>query len=233
MTRSAKRTFWSAQDDATLAHLYPDHTAQACAEVIGRSLGSVYAIAKFLGIAKSPAFYESELSGRDLANKGKSTRFSKGHATWNKGMKGIDLGGRSAETRFKKGHLGGQAQHRYVPIGTLRISKDGYLERKVTDDPSIPGGLRWKGVHRLVWIEHNGPIPPGHAVAFKSRRPVHDVDQITIDKLELVSRLQLMRENTRHQYPPELNDLISKRAALRRRINNLEKQREEQDAGRP
>lgn len=231
--KPAKRSMWTAQQDDVLIRLYPDHTAQACADVLGRPLTGVYRRAKVLGLEKSAAFYASEKSGRDLHNKGSANRFSKGHTTWNKGKKGYDPGGRSAETRFKKGSMSGQAQYNYKPIGSLRVSPDGYLERKVTDDPNVVGAQRWKGIHRLVWIEHNGPIPPGFAVAFKSRRPELDEAQITLDKLELVSRVQIMRENTRHQYPPELNELISKRAALKRRINNLEKQREEQDAGCP
>jgi len=64
-----------------------------------------------------------------------------------------------AATQFKKGDRLGAAQHNYVPIGSLRVSKDGYLERKVTDDPSFVPNRRWVSVHRLVWEAAHGPVP--------------------------------------------------------------------------
>jgi hypothetical protein len=51
--------------------------------------------------------------------------------------------------QFKKGCMSGAAQHNYVPTGLERLSKDGYLERKVTDDHPVPA-RRWVGVHRPV-----------------------------------------------------------------------------------
>ena len=69
-------------------------------------------------------------------------------------------------TSFKKGTMAGAAQHNYVPIGTERVSKDGYRERKVTDDPNLVPARRWVGVHRLVWEQENGPIPDGHVIVF-------------------------------------------------------------------
>jgi hypothetical protein len=55
-----------------------------------------------------------------------------------------------------------------------------------------------------MWEEVYGPVPPGHAVAFKD----HDKSHIVLENLELISRNELMRRNTIHNYPPELKQTI-------------------------
>lgn len=94
---------------------------------------------------------------------GRTGRFQAGQKPWNAGMKGFQAGGRSKETQFKKGSMSGAAQHNYKPIGSTRITKDGYIERKVTDDHPVPA-RRWIGEHRLVWEAANGPIPDAHVL---------------------------------------------------------------------
>ncbi|MCS8378253.1 HNH endonuclease, partial [Pseudomonas aeruginosa] len=61
-------------------------------------------------------------------------------------------------TRFKKG----QKPHTWLPVGSTRISADGYLQRKISDTGYPPRD--WKGIHILLWEEHFGPIPTGHCV---------------------------------------------------------------------
>ncbi|WP_370189331.1 HNH endonuclease signature motif containing protein [Qipengyuania sp.] len=68
----------------------------------------------------------------------------------------------SARTQFKKGHRGGKAAELYQPIGTERVSKDGYRERKIHD--GMPFQSRWKEVHRIEWEELHGPVPEGHCL---------------------------------------------------------------------
>jgi hypothetical protein len=84
-------------------------------------------------------------------------------------------------------------------------------------------------VHRLVWEAVNGPMPRGYIVVFKPGMASSDPDMITIDRVELISRAELMRRNTRHSLPPELNALISTKARLTRLINEREKRHELQD----
>ena len=151
------------------------------------------------------------MNNNQLALSGIPTRFKSGHTPWNKGMKGLDIGGHA--TWFKKGHRGGKAMYLYQPIGTERISKDGYLQRKINDD--LPLQRRWRLVHLLVWEAANGPAPPNHAVVFKDGNK----QNIVLDNLELISRAELMRRNSHHQYGPEVSKLVQLRGALTRQIN--------------
>jgi hypothetical protein len=95
--------------------------------------------------------------------------------------------------RFKKGERRGAAHRNYVPIGTERITRDGYIERKVTDDPALVPARRWVPVHRIVWEEAHGPIPEGHALVFLDGDP----QNIALENLRCVHRGVLQRLNHR------------------------------------
>jgi hypothetical protein len=223
---------WGSLQDDLLRDLYADMPTVVLARVLEHSERAVYDRARKLGLRKSAEYLSSAYAGRlgRGCGRGAGTRFAKGITPWNKGRKGWDSGGRSAETRFAKGRPAHEARN-YKPIGSLRISKDGYLERKVTDDPSIYPARRWVAVQRLVWEAAHGPVPAGHAVTFKPGRRTTDEAAITLDALELTSRADLMRRNTLHNLPPEVTQLIQLRGALNRKIRN--RTREEQDAARP
>lgn len=92
---------------------------------------------------------------------GRTGRFEKGQVPANKG-KSMPYHPNSAATRFKKGGRTGRALERYKPIGTERVSKDGYRERKVHD--GLPMQSRWQLVQRIEWEAVNGPVPDGHAL---------------------------------------------------------------------
>lgn len=156
-----------------------------------------------------------------MASRGGGTRFQPGQAAWNKGLH-YQPGGRSEETRFKPGRPASAARN-YRPVGSLRLSRDGCLERKVTDDPSVVPAKRWVGVHRLVWSAAHGPVPDGHAVAFLPGRRTTIEAEITLDALELVTRQELMQRNTYHNYGPEIAKAIQLRGAINRQINKRAK----------
>lgn len=222
------RRFWTESEREEVRRRYPDEVTADIGRDINRSVGGIYDQANKMGLRKSPEFM-SRVHGRVLIRAGAASRFSANHATWNKGIPG-SAGNHpnTKRTQFKPGRRPEEARN-YRPIGTLRICKDGYLERKITDDQSIAPARRWVGVHRLVWEETNGPIPKGHAVVFKPGMASTDVDAITIDAVELISRAELMRRNTRHNLPPELNALISTKARLTRLINERYKDHDLQD----
>lgn len=66
-----------------------------------------------------------------------------------------------APTMFKPGSRHGEADRRYKPIGTVRVT-NGYLKQKVHD--GMPPQSRWRLVHVIRWEAEHGPVPPGMAL---------------------------------------------------------------------
>lgn len=92
---------------------------------------------------------------------GRTGQFNPGDAPANKGKR-MPFNANSAATRFQKGSRTGRANALYKPIGTERITEDGYRERKMHD--GLPMGSRWQLVQRIEWEAVNGPIPDGYAL---------------------------------------------------------------------
>lgn len=88
-------------------------------------------------------------------------RFQCGHAPANKGLKGFRAPG-SEKGWFRKGERRGVATKLYKPIGTERLAKGGYLERKIHD--GMPLQSRWRAVHLINWEAIYGPLPKGAAL---------------------------------------------------------------------
>lgn len=212
---------WTKREIAIIRRDYPRKATKLIAAALRRPLCGVYRAATVLGVKKSAKFLASSESGRltKLTQSGVPYRFKKGTVPANKGLRRPGWArGRMRETQFKKGHRPAD----WVPIGSYTIDSDGYLKRKLYDD-GLPQN-RWAYVHRLVWIEENGPIPLGHAVAFKPGRRTTELAKITPDALDLVSRAELMRRNSYHfNYPKEIGELIQLRGAVQRQINRRER----------
>lgn len=95
---------------------------------------------------------------------GLTGRFEKGHVPANKGIRPSDeVLAKCSITWFKKGH----ANYNHKPIGSERVTVDGYIEIKVAE-PN-----KWKLKHRVVWEEHNGPIPKGKLISFVDGNPLN------------------------------------------------------------
>jgi hypothetical protein len=97
---------------------------------------------------------------------GRTGCFEPGQVPVNKGKPcAPGKGGRhpnAQRTQFAKGGRTGKAAMLYKPIGTERLTKDGYLQRKMHD--GLPMQSRWQLVQRVEWEAVNGPIPAGHAL---------------------------------------------------------------------
>ena len=125
---------------------------------------------------------------------GIDTRFKKGQVPHNKGTHPPTCG-RMAETQFKKGNL----PHNTLPIGTELVRDDGYLWVKLAD-PNV-----WKQKHRLIWGEHNGPIPEGGLVVFRDGDRMNtDISNLALIDKSVNARLNHM--GIRHAGAPELFD---------------------------
>ena len=162
-TKRTKRHLWTARQVDLLRQLYPSTASATIAERMGIATSQVYHKAHTLGLKKSAEFYATRDAGRLNGVRGQQTRFKPGHQTWNKGMKGIDIGGK--DTRFKPG----SRPHTWRPIGTERVSADGYLERKLTDT----GCTRrdYVPVHRIVWRAAGPGIQGWKQAQFRPRQP--------------------------------------------------------------
>jgi hypothetical protein len=212
--RAGKR-LWSATEEALLRSRYPHEPTPVTARALRRTVCATYNRAQLLGIEKSAAYLGSPDACRLRRgdNVGAQFRFKKGDVPANKGLRRPGWSpGRMKETQFKKGARNGVAVRLYKPIGTERISKDGYLERKVNDD--LPLQARWRSVHLIVWEQEHGPLPKGHAVRFKNG----DRTDIRLENLECITRRELMARNSVHNLPKPLVETIQLLGALNRQI---------------
>ncbi len=126
------RETWTAEQELVLLRLYPDMPNEVLAARLNKTLQQICSKAYRLGLKKSPEFSKKIRQDWDSA-----TRFKKGNTPWNCGMKGLPARGRSSETQFKKG----QKPHTWLPVGSTRVSADGYLQRKISDTGYPPPGL--------------------------------------------------------------------------------------------
>lgn len=217
---------WTEVELELLRRNYADSLTADIATALGRQASGVYQMARKLGLEKSAAFIAETARQRTLDpnHGGRKHQFAKGQEAWNRGLKGV-VGVQEAcrATQFKKGRPPEESSN-YRPIGSLRVTRDGILERKVSDDPSIVPARRWVAVARLVWEAANGPIPAGHLVRFKHGMATTEADEITVDRLECVSRAEHMKTHTYHQYGPEIASVVQLRGAISRQINKRTKE---------
>jgi hypothetical protein len=206
--------FWTAFELWYLKERYPHVPTEVIRVSLGRTEKSVYMAAKIHGLKKSPEYLASENSGRisKLLDKGAVHRYKKGQRPPNAGRKqkewmSPEMIERTKATRFKKGTV----PPNHKPVGSERIcSKDGYVLIKVREGI---GGFKLK--HRVVYEQHYGPIPKGYNVEFKDR----DKRNFSPDNLILRTRKENMKQNTYHNYGPEIAKAIQLRGALNRQIN--------------
>ena len=109
-------------------------------------------------------------TNRGLKN-GRTGHFPKGHVPFVAGTKGFLKRNKGS---FPKGHV----PHNHRPVGSERITKDGYIEIKVAE----PNKFDLK--HRVVWREHFGEIPDTHCLRFLD----NDKTNCSIDNLLLIPR---------------------------------------------
>lgn len=109
--------------------------------------------------------------------------FPKGHVPANKGKKmSPEQYEKAAPTMFKKG----QAPVNYRPVGSERISVDGYIEIKV-EDPN-----KWRLKHRVAYEQyHNVTLTANDSIIFL------DGDHLNLEKDNLyrMTRAELVRYN--------------------------------------
>lgn len=168
---------WTDEQIAFIADAYQRMDRQQVTEAVNERFG----------LSLSLNQVRAALKNRKIKS-GRDGRFVPGRQTTRKTP--VPKG--EAPGRFKKGRPAKDALN-YRPIGSTRISKDGYIERKVTDDPTLVPARRWVGEHRLIWEAHNGPVPAGHVVVFLDGDPTN----LSLENLRCVQRGVLAVMNKR------------------------------------
>ena len=213
-----KRKIWTEAENDFMYNNYPDKPSEVIAQELGRSLKSVYAQAKILGVKKSSEFLLSDHSGRltKLNTLGEKFRFRKGMVPKNKGLKQIDymtLEGieRSKHTRFKPGTIPPNTKEKDGII----VIRHGHKNRneKPYQWTRISLG-KWELLHRDIWMKANGKIPKGMIVVFKDGNTMNCV----IENLELISFSENMRINSIYRFPQEVREVIRLTGKLKRKI---------------
>lgn len=143
-------------------------------------------------------------------NTGLTGCFKKGRTPHNKGQKGICAKG-CEKTWFKKGNR----PKNYKPIGSERLTKDGYVMVKIAD----PNKWRLKSI--IVWEKaHERKVPKNHVIVFADG----NTQNFDLDNLLLVTRAELALLN-KYKYIKKGSAEITKTALnlvkLEKKINEV------------
>lgn len=186
---------WTESETELLINLFPDVSTKKIAELLNMSYMQVSQKAYALRLRKSEAYMQTADCGRIMKGQrvGKGTEFRKGLVPFNKGKKQVEFMTaesieRTKATRFRKGNI----PQNWKPIGSERITKDGYIEVKVRDADENAKNKNYELKHRVVWEQHNGQIPEGMIVGFTDG----DKMNCSIDNLVLRTQKENMLRNT-------------------------------------
>ncbi len=194
---------FTEKEDKLLKKLYAIKPGSHIAKLLGRTPSTVRQRLKKLGLNVPPEKLQ-EFKNISL--------FKKGRISPNKGKKIEEF--MSAEAikklepkRFKKGQVPHNiaAADGTITIRTFRGIKYKYIRLNV---------CKWVQLHRHIWEQHNGLIPPMHNVIFKDSNTMNCV----IENLGLLSNAELMKRNSIHNLPPELKEIINIGKSLNNKI---------------
>ena len=204
-------------EDAYIRAHYMDNTLSSMGTYLGRSIGSVYGRMKKLGCVVPHEIAQARMRSNMalcMAN-GKAHRYKPGNVPANKGQQlSSEMYAKAQATMFRPGHRPAN----WKPVGSERITKDGYIMVKITE-------ITWELKHRVVFAAHHGEIPHGMMVKFVDGNTAN----ITIDNLYLSDRKMNMSNNSIHQLPPEIKQACHSIGVIKRRIRNVSKNIKTQD----
>lgn len=167
---------WTAEQIAFIEEAYRSHSRREVHAMVNDRFGLAVRLSQVVAAIKNRRMQS-----------GRTGHFS--GPGWNAGTKGLM---KPNSGSFQPGRAASEARN-YLPIGSTRITKDGYLERKITDDPSLVPARRWEFEHRLIWKEAHGEIPAGHVIVFLDGNP----SNLELENLRCVSRGVLPMMNKR------------------------------------
>jgi hypothetical protein len=159
----------------------------------------LYNLAHRIQVKKSAEYLTEHVFLFSDVQKSIASRFQKGHKAWNAGKKGIHM---APQTEFKKGH-----QPHNTKYDGYESKRDQYWYIRIN------GKFVLK--HRHIWEQINGPIPNEMVLKFKDK----NTDNIQIDNLYLCSRKDHAIQNSIHNYPKEIIEVMR----LTKKIENYDK----------
>lgn len=213
-----ERKSYTEKEIEIIKCLYPDQTTRYIADMLGRSERSVFAKASSMGLRKSTEHIQhiNRDNSNNLMKSGKAYRFQKGHTPANKGKKmSPETYERCRGTMFRKGHK--PKQTKYDGAESVRTDKNGrrYIYVRIAEGKWIPK-------HIQIWTKAKGAVPDGHNIIFRDGNTLNCV----LDNLECISDSELMKRNTIHNLPVEVQELIHLKGQLTRTINSTIKRQE-------
>lgn len=211
--RRNNRFEWTPERLAIFERMYPNHSAREIAEILQTTVNVVNSKSRHSSLRKTPEYLAklNKQIGEQLARSGTQKRFVKGQKPWCYGKK-IGTRGRSGETQFKKG----QQPCNQVPVGEIR-KPSRYWKIKIAE-PNV-----WEFLHLHLWKKAHGEIPKGMCVIFKDK----NFNNCTIENLECISRKELYKRNSIHNFPEDLRRAIQTLGNLKRTINRRIKNAQE------
>lgn len=85
------------------------------------------------------------------------------------------------KTSFKSGNK----PHNWKVVGSTRVSKDGYVEVKMSEPKT------WVQLHTIIWSAEHGEIPESHCIVFVDG----DKTNTRLSNLELITRAEHLQIN--------------------------------------
>jgi HNH endonuclease len=205
------RKLWREDEVRTLLEMYPDHNAKEIAEELNcrtKQVEQKISLLRKQGakLEKSESFKKTKsgLFGATNATTSTGNRFGgEGFVPWNKGKTGYMS---ANKTSFKKGNVPPNT----VEVGDIVLLKNKHPYYKIKiEEPN-----KWELLHRWVWIQSFGEIPEGWLVKFKDG----NYENCEPENLYLQDRKGNMRQNSIHNYPQELQDVMRLIAKLKKTI---------------
>jgi hypothetical protein len=192
------RSTFTKSDDQFIRANFETMSFRAMAKTIGRSKYGVMYRLRLLGLVRS-AEANARFNG---------TKFNIGSTPWNKGKK-IVVTEAMKHTFYKKGNTPANT----LPDNSisLRFSKEGrpYMFLRISKN-------NWKHIHVCLWEHYHGRAPEGYVVVFKNK----DTLDVRIENLELITREELMKRNTIHNYPEPVKNAIRALGKLKKTIKD-------------
>lgn len=205
LVRNRQSMVWPPDKVRKLRKLYPDHTNEEIARLLGKKESAIQSKGFYMGLRKDPEWLRQQCL---------KTAFKKGHVPPNKGKKWDEYLSKENQQRirstcFKKG----QMPKNHKPVGWERKAVDGYWEVKVAE-PN-----QFKAKHRILWEQHHGPIPKGVNIVFIDGNP----ENIVIENLRAETMVEKFNRccSIHTRFPKEIRELVQLKGALQRQLNRV------------